>query len=132
MAIDLDAVRAALEAERAGLADELGDLTTVTRDPAATIGFGKRVGEGTSQAIDRIEKVGQAGALAAKLADVERALAKIDEGTYGDLRPMRERDPGGPAGGPSLVGAVRRLCVRLNAEGAPAPDTGALLPAGSR
>lgn len=83
MAADLDAVRAALEAERDGLADELGDLTTVSRDPAATIGFGKRVGEGTSQAIDRIEKVGQAGALAAKLADVERALAKIDEGSYG-------------------------------------------------
>lgn len=83
MAIDLDAVRAALEAERDGLAEELGDLTAVSRDPAATIGFGKRVGEGTSQAIDRIEKVGQAGALAAKLADVERALVKIDEGTYG-------------------------------------------------
>ena len=83
MAIDLDAVRAALEAERDWLAEELGDLTAVSRDPAATIGFGKRVGEGTSQAIDRIEKVGQAGALAAKLADVERALVKIDEGTYG-------------------------------------------------
>lgn len=83
MAIDLDAVRAVLEAERDGLAEELGDLTAVSRDPAATIGFGKRVGEGTSQAIDRIEKVGQAGALAAKLADVERALVKIDEGTYG-------------------------------------------------
>ena len=83
MAIDLDAVRAALEAERDGLAEELGDLTAVSRDPAATIGFGKRVGEGTSQAIDRIEKVGQAGAFAAKLADVERALVKIDEGTYG-------------------------------------------------
>jgi len=83
VAIDLDAVRAVLEAERDGLAEELGDLTAVSRDPAATIGFGKRVGEGTSQAIDRIEKVGQAGALAAKLGDVERALVKIDEGTYG-------------------------------------------------
>jgi len=83
VAIDLDAVRASLESERAGLADELGDLTAVSRDPAATIGFGKRVGEGTSQAIDRIEKVGQVGALAAKLADVDRALAKLDEGTYG-------------------------------------------------
>lgn len=83
MAIDLDAVRAALESERDDLRAGLGDLTAVSRDPAATIGFGKRVGEGTSQAIDRIEKVGQAGALAAKLADVERALAKIDEGTYG-------------------------------------------------
>lgn len=83
MAIDVTAVRVTLEAERADLATELGDLTAVTRDPAATIGFGKRVGEGTSQAIDRIEKVGQAGALAAKLADVLRALAKLDEGTYG-------------------------------------------------
>ena len=61
MAIDPDAVRVVLETERADLASELGDLTAVTRDPAATIGFGKRVGEGTSQAIDRIEKVGQAG-----------------------------------------------------------------------
>jgi DnaK suppressor protein len=83
MATDPDAVRTALEAERADLGAELGDLTAVTRDPAATIGFGKRVGEGTSQAIDRIEKVGQAGALAAKLADVERALAKLDDGSYG-------------------------------------------------
>jgi RNA polymerase-binding transcription factor len=58
-------------------------LTTVTRDPSATIGFGKRVGEGTSEAIGRIERVGQADVLAAKLADVERALAKFDEGTYG-------------------------------------------------
>ncbi|MEO8477613.1 MAG: TraR/DksA C4-type zinc finger protein [Actinomycetota bacterium] len=83
MAIDVDAVRAGLQAEHAGLIEALGDLTTVNRDPAATIGFGKRVGEGTSQAVDRIEKVGQADALAAKLADVTRALAKLDEGTYG-------------------------------------------------
>ena len=58
-------------------------MTTVTRDPAATIGFGKRVGEGTSEAIGRIERVGQADALAAKLAGVRRALEKLDEGTYG-------------------------------------------------
>jgi DnaK suppressor protein len=83
MALDLDAVRRALVAERDSLLDEVGRLTTVTRDPAATIGFGKRVGEGTSEAISRIEKVGQVGALSEKLATVERALAKFDEGTYG-------------------------------------------------
>jgi DnaK suppressor protein len=83
MTIDIVAVRTSLEAERDELAGELGGLTIVTRDPAATIGFGKRVGEGTSQAVDRIEKVGQADALAAKLADVERALVKLDEGSYG-------------------------------------------------
>ncbi len=62
---------------------ELTSLTAVTRDPAATIGFGKRVGEGTSEAIGRIERVAQADALTAKLADVDRALEKIDDGTYG-------------------------------------------------
>jgi DnaK suppressor protein len=79
----VDEIRARLERERDELNAELGDLTTVTRDPTATIGFGKRVGEGTSEAISRIERVGQAGVLSAKLADVERALAKLDDGSYG-------------------------------------------------
>ncbi len=83
MAIAVDAVRSGLRAEHAALIEALGDLTAVDRDPAATIGFGKRVGEGTSQAVDRIEKVGQADVLTAKLADVTRAIAKLDEGTYG-------------------------------------------------
>jgi DnaK suppressor protein len=81
--MDLDAIRAELEARRVELQAELDGLTTVTRDPTATIGFGKRVGEGTSEAIGRIERVGQADALAAKLADVDRALAKLEDGTYG-------------------------------------------------
>jgi DnaK suppressor protein len=83
VSLDLDELRALLDAERASLDAELGALTTVTRDPAATIGFGKRVGEGTSEAIGRLERVGQADALAAKLSDVRRALEKLDEGTYG-------------------------------------------------
>jgi DnaK suppressor protein len=83
VSLDLDAVRGALEGELESLEAELATLTTVTRDPAATIGFGKRVGEGTSEAIGRIERVGQADALAAKLAGVRRALEKLDEGTYG-------------------------------------------------
>ncbi len=81
--MDTAAIRVALDARRDELRRELGVLTTVTRDPNATIGFGKRVGEGTNQAIERIERVGQADALTATLADVDRALAKLDEGTYG-------------------------------------------------
>jgi RNA polymerase-binding transcription factor len=83
VAIDLEAIRHALEQERDALASELGMLTAVERDPAATIGFGKRVGEGTSQAVERIERVGQVGALSAKYGDVQRALTKFEEGTYG-------------------------------------------------
>ena len=74
MSLDLGAIRTTLESERASLDAELDALTSVTRDPAATIGFGKRVGEGTSEAVGRIERVGQADALAAKLASVRRAL----------------------------------------------------------
>lgn len=53
------------------------------RAPAATVSFGKRVGEGTSEAVERIERVDAARALEAKLRGVERALEKLDEGTYG-------------------------------------------------
>ena len=81
--MDLAAIRTVLEERRDELLDELQALTTVTRDPSATIGFGKRVGEGTNEATSRIERVGQADALTATLEDVERALAKLDEGTYG-------------------------------------------------
>ena len=66
MSLDLDAMRDTLEADGA-LERSSQRLTAVTRDPTATIGSGKRVGEGTSEAIGRIERVGQADALSAKL-----------------------------------------------------------------
>jgi DnaK suppressor protein len=76
-------VRATLERERDALRAELAELTAAPRDPMASVSFGKRVGEGTSQAVERIAQVDAARNLDAKLADVERALAKLDEGTYG-------------------------------------------------
>jgi DnaK suppressor protein len=81
--VDTAAIRAALEERRTQLETELAVLTKVTRDPSATIGFGKRVGEGTNEAISRIERVAQADSLAATLEDVDRALQKLDDGTYG-------------------------------------------------
>lgn len=81
--MDVAAIRTALETRRDELRAGLAVLTKVTRDPSATIGFGKRVGEGTNEAISRIERVAQADALTATLADVERALGALDEGTYG-------------------------------------------------
>jgi len=72
-----------LEARRAELRAELEALTAVPRDPMAAVSFGKRIGDGTTEAIGRMERVGQAEALAATLADVERALEKVADGTYG-------------------------------------------------
>ena len=77
------AVRAALEAERETLRSQLGELTAAPRDPVGSVSFGKRVGEGTAQAVERIAQVDAARNLDAKLHDVERALVKLDEGTHG-------------------------------------------------
>jgi len=76
-------VRAVLERVRDELRSELDTLTAAPRDPMGAVSFGKRVGEGTSQAVERIAQVDAAQRLDAKLHDVERALVKLDEGTYG-------------------------------------------------
>ena len=81
--IDTLAIRRELEERLAALDDELGELTAVPRDPAAAVSFGKRIGDGTTEAVDRIAKVGAAEQLAAMRADVARAIDKLDDGTYG-------------------------------------------------
>jgi DnaK suppressor protein len=81
--VDTRAARAALEERRDELVRELEALTIVERDPAATVSFGKRVGDGTTAAVDRLNQVGQAAQLQAMLGDVDRALEKIEDGTYG-------------------------------------------------
>ena len=72
-----------LERTRDELRDELATLTAAPRDPMGAVSFGKRVGEGTSQAVERIAQVDAAKQLDAKLRDVERALEKLDDGSYG-------------------------------------------------
>jgi DnaK suppressor protein len=81
--MDADAIRRQLQERLASLDAELGELTAVPRDPAAAVSFGKRIGEGTTEAVDRLNKVGAAEQLAAMRADVVRALGKLDDGTYG-------------------------------------------------
>ncbi|MGZ4124765.1 MAG: TraR/DksA family transcriptional regulator [Actinomycetota bacterium] len=83
MTTDVDAVRADLEERRAELESELAALTEAPRDPMGTVSFGKRVGEGTSQAVERLAQTSAAKALWTKLQDVVRALEKLDDGTYG-------------------------------------------------
>lgn len=77
------AVAEILRARRDGLVTELGVVTTVERDPHASVSFGKRVGDGTTEAVDRLNRVGTARELEAMLADVDRALVKLEDGTYG-------------------------------------------------
>jgi DnaK suppressor protein len=77
-----DQRRIELEARRARVA---GELSALTEPPEAgvNLSFGKRVGDGTTEAVERIASTATARSLATTLSQIDRALAKIDEGTYG-------------------------------------------------
>lgn len=81
--MDTGAVARALEERRQELEEELAALTAVPRHPMAAVSFGKRIGDGTTEAVERLNTVGAANAIAATLADVERAIEKLAEQTYG-------------------------------------------------
>jgi len=81
--VDGRQAREALESRRRELVAELAVLTEIPRDPMAPVSFGKRIGDGTTEAVDRLARVGQAKELDAMLSDVDRALEKLDERTYG-------------------------------------------------
>lgn len=74
--------RAVLEDKRAKLETALDRIAAPSAEPT-TISFGKRVGEGTSLAVDRIVQVVAHEQLQRTLSDVERALTKIESGSYG-------------------------------------------------
>ncbi|MCW2848735.1 MAG: TraR/DksA family transcriptional regulator [Marmoricola sp.] len=71
------------------LTDKLAEIddqmTTLEKKPAdqGSISFGKRIGEGTSMAVDRLAQVAIHDKLQVVRADVLRAFEKLDEGTYG-------------------------------------------------
>src|SRR5207244_10066636 len=72
-----------LEGRRDELVGELARLTERPADPVGNLSFGKRIGDGTTEAVERINTTAAARSVAASLADVDRALAKLADGTYG-------------------------------------------------
>ncbi|MDP9345085.1 MAG: TraR/DksA C4-type zinc finger protein, partial [Actinomycetota bacterium] len=47
------------------------------------LGFGKRIGDGTTEAVSRLTDIGVGGSLEVSDERIERALAKLREGSYG-------------------------------------------------
>ena len=80
--MQLEKVQILLEARRRQLADELAELTKPP-EAGSNVSFGKRIGEGTTEAVERISSTAAARSIAAALAEVDRGLEKVDEGTYG-------------------------------------------------
>ena len=81
-ALDLDAVRRELEDRRQHAHERLAALTA-RPERGSAVGFGKRIGDGTSEAVSRLTDVGVGGSLERGMHRTERALAKLAEGTYG-------------------------------------------------
>lgn len=75
VAVTLRTKKAEIEQQMAGLA--------ASPEEQGEIAFGKRIGEGTSMAVDRISQVAAHEKLQLTLADVERALEKLEDGSYG-------------------------------------------------
>jgi RNA polymerase-binding transcription factor DksA len=69
--------RAEVEAQIGGIED------AVTHSTAGGISFGKRVGDGTSIAVERLSQVAAHDGLHDTLAQLARAEASLAEGTYG-------------------------------------------------
>jgi RNA polymerase-binding transcription factor DksA len=76
-----------LEAQLAELTKPPGEL--------GTISFGKRVGEGTSMAVDRLAAVSAQEHLLAMLDELRRAQQRLAEGTYGTCEVCGEPIPEG-------------------------------------
>ena len=75
-------IRSTLERK---LVDIDEQLTSMSAPPTelSNISFGKRVGDGTQMAVDRLAQVAAHQKLGTVRADVQRALVKLDEHTYG-------------------------------------------------
>jgi len=80
--LNLEDVRRDLETQRDVTRERLAGLT---RPPerGSGVGFGKRVGDGTTEAVGRLTDIGVGDVLERTLARTERALAKLDDGSYG-------------------------------------------------
>ena len=103
--------RAALTEKLADIDEQMASMEAKPTDQGS-ISFGKRVGEGTSIAVDRLAQVAAHDQLAVTRSDVLRALEKLEDGTYGACDVCGEPIPKGRL--EALPWAV--LCVEDSAK----------------
>ena len=80
--VDLAAAEQALREKQADLERRLGRFAAPAERGSA-LGFGKRIGDGTIEAVDRLNQIGVGSRLESRLERVNRALEQIAAGTYG-------------------------------------------------
>jgi DnaK suppressor protein len=77
-----EAIRQRLQERREEIQARVEELAQPPELGAAQ-GFGKRIGDGTVEAIRRLTDIGVGTSMEARLARIDRALDKLDDGTYG-------------------------------------------------
>lgn len=80
--MDLDAIAAELDLKAEELRTRIGELTQVV-SADETISFGKRIGDGTIQAIQQMADTSTAESLQRTLNEVEAAQERLGDGTFG-------------------------------------------------
>ncbi len=87
-------VRATLLAKEAELVAQMEQLSEPAQDQGS-ISFGKRVGDGTAMAVDRLTAVTAHDNLRATLEQVRHAMSRLDQGGYGTCEVCGEAIPEG-------------------------------------
>jgi DnaK suppressor protein len=87
-----DDIRQRLEDLRAELTERVDHLSEPPELGDAQ-GFGKRIGDGTTEAIRRLTDIGVGSSFEERLDRVERAMQKLDEGSYGICDACSKRIP---------------------------------------
>jgi DnaK suppressor protein len=78
-----DELISALLTRKAELSGEVAELSEPIRAPGVQVQFGKRAGDHTSDAVMQMERSVAAEQLHNMSVEIDRALAKLSEGTYG-------------------------------------------------
>ena len=78
-----DELISALLARKAELGGEVAELSEPIRAPGVQVQFGKRAGDHTSDAVMQMERSVAAEQLQHLSFEIDRALAKVADGTYG-------------------------------------------------
>jgi RNA polymerase-binding transcription factor len=78
-----EGIRRALLDKRAELAAKVEQLGAHDPAEASNLNFGKRIGDGTTYAVERLTGAYQARTLYETVREIDTALVRLDEGTYG-------------------------------------------------
>ena len=82
--LDVDAIQTNLEGQRVRLIEQLDELgATPSGDLRADLDYGDGFADAAATTAERTERIGLVDTLKGQLDEVEKALARLSDGTYG-------------------------------------------------